>query len=66
MTNQINQLLSKYRECQNCKHKFILSMSTLICESRHKELTLFCPSCNKTNIAQISREQYYKNNRNVV
>jgi Zn finger protein HypA/HybF involved in hydrogenase expression len=60
-SQQINKLLSKYRECRYCKHKFMLSMTVLTHESRNNNYMIFCPNCNSNNIAIINRNQYYKN-----
>lgn len=61
VSNEVTKLLSKYRECQYCKHKFMLSMTVLIHESRNKHHPIFCPNCNSNNVAIINRNQYYKN-----
>jgi len=44
--------LSRFRECQNCKHKFIVPPVTLLYERIHNN-PIFCPRCNSDNIAQI-------------
>lgn len=57
-SNQIYKLLSKYRECQNCKHKFILPISALITESKRYNFFIYCPRCQSSDIALISKETY--------
>jgi hypothetical protein len=44
--------LSRFRECQNCKHKFIVPPVTLLYESKYGN-PIFCPSCNSDNIGQV-------------
>ena len=49
---------SKYRECQECKKKFVLPVTTLTVESQNKYFEVFCIRCGSTNTAQISKKLY--------
>lgn len=46
--------LSRFRECQHCKHRFIVPPVILVYEVRHGN-PIFCPRCNSSNIAQVDK-----------
>lgn len=51
-------ILSRYRQCQECRYPFILPMSTRNLEQKRIGLTIFCPFCQSTNIALIDKKTY--------
>ena len=55
-----DSLLSKYRECQECKYKFILRPITLRFEVKNLSAPIYCPICNSPNTSIIPMEDFYK------
>lgn len=47
--------LPKYRQCQDCMHKFIIPKSTLKYESHNDNVIILCPKCSSENIAIVKK-----------
>lgn len=52
------KLLSKYRECQECKHKFVVPPTAIVVESKFPNYKIYCPRCDNLNIAVITEKLY--------
>jgi Zn finger protein HypA/HybF involved in hydrogenase expression len=53
-------VLSKYRECQDCKYKFILTNLVLRFELNNMKSPIYCPLCDSENTSIIPKEDFYK------
>lgn len=57
---------SKYRQCQECRHRFPLQRVVRKQLKTYEQLglkvhyTIECPRCNSENIAIINKLQYYQ------
>jgi Zn finger protein HypA/HybF involved in hydrogenase expression len=54
----LKKLLSKYRECQDCKHKFILTNMVLRFELNNLSSPIYCPVCESNNTSIIPKEEF--------
>lgn len=45
--------MSRTRECQDCKHRFKISMAVEHYQDSNIDIPLYCPLCQSSNIAVV-------------
>jgi transcriptional regulator NrdR family protein len=46
-------MMSRYRQCQECKYRFKISALVETYENKNPFLPIYCPRCESNNIAVV-------------